>query len=128
MPTALDNGMRSPRKLLAAVVRKLVAALRPGRSSARFAPFAAALALVATACGGGEPTVITEPVTVTVTDGETAEEPSTTAEETTEAETGAAGVGDTITLHGNDDRLVMAVKLMEVVDPDESYDKGEFSF
>jgi hypothetical protein len=26
-PTALDNGIRSPRKLLAAVVRKLVAAL-----------------------------------------------------------------------------------------------------
>lgn len=25
MPTALDNGIRSPRKLLAAVVRKLVA-------------------------------------------------------------------------------------------------------
>jgi hypothetical protein len=30
MPTALDNGQRSPRKLLAAVVRKLVAALRQG--------------------------------------------------------------------------------------------------
>jgi hypothetical protein len=28
MPTALDNGIRSPRKLLAAVVRNLVAALR----------------------------------------------------------------------------------------------------
>jgi hypothetical protein len=28
MPTALDNGIRSPRKLLADVVRKLVAALR----------------------------------------------------------------------------------------------------
>jgi hypothetical protein len=27
MPTALDNGIRSPRKLLAAVVGKLVAAL-----------------------------------------------------------------------------------------------------
>jgi hypothetical protein len=31
VPSALDNGIRSPRKLLAAVVRKLVAALRqPG--------------------------------------------------------------------------------------------------
>jgi hypothetical protein len=28
MPTALDNGQRSPRKLLAALVRRLVAALR----------------------------------------------------------------------------------------------------
>jgi hypothetical protein len=27
MPTALDNGQRSPRKLLAPVVRRLVAAL-----------------------------------------------------------------------------------------------------
>jgi hypothetical protein len=27
MPTALDNGQRSPRKLLAALVRRLVAAL-----------------------------------------------------------------------------------------------------
>jgi hypothetical protein len=30
MPTALDNGQRSPRKLFAAVVRRLVAALRQG--------------------------------------------------------------------------------------------------
>jgi hypothetical protein len=29
MPTALDNGQRSPRKLLAAVVRRLIAALKP---------------------------------------------------------------------------------------------------
>jgi len=29
LPTALDNGIRSPRKLLAALVRRLVAAL-PG--------------------------------------------------------------------------------------------------
>jgi hypothetical protein len=29
MPTALDNGQRSPRKLLAAVVRRLVLALKP---------------------------------------------------------------------------------------------------
>jgi len=28
MPSALDNGIRSPRKLLAAVVRRLVAVLR----------------------------------------------------------------------------------------------------
>jgi hypothetical protein len=28
MPTALDNGQRSPRKLLAALVRKLVQAMR----------------------------------------------------------------------------------------------------
>ena len=28
VPTVLDNGIRSPRKLLAAVMRKLVAALR----------------------------------------------------------------------------------------------------
>jgi hypothetical protein len=28
MPTALDNGVRSPRALLAAVVRKLIAAHR----------------------------------------------------------------------------------------------------
>jgi hypothetical protein len=28
MPTALDNGIRSPRALLAAVVRKLVEALK----------------------------------------------------------------------------------------------------
>jgi hypothetical protein len=28
MPTALDNGQRSPRKLLAVVVRKLVEALK----------------------------------------------------------------------------------------------------
>jgi hypothetical protein len=28
MPTALDNGQRSPRRLVAAVVRRLVAALR----------------------------------------------------------------------------------------------------
>jgi hypothetical protein len=28
MPTALDNGIRSPRKLLAAAVRRLVASLR----------------------------------------------------------------------------------------------------
>jgi hypothetical protein len=34
----------------------------------------------------------------------------------------------TINLHGNDERLVMAVRLMAVVDPDESYDKSEFSF
>jgi len=30
MPTALDNGMRSPRRLLAALVRLLVASLRRG--------------------------------------------------------------------------------------------------
>jgi hypothetical protein len=29
VPTALDNGQRSPRKLLAAVVRRLVVALKP---------------------------------------------------------------------------------------------------
>jgi hypothetical protein len=28
MPTALDNGIRSPRKLLAVVVRRLVAAMK----------------------------------------------------------------------------------------------------
>jgi hypothetical protein len=28
MPTALDNGIRSPRRLLAAVVRRIVAALK----------------------------------------------------------------------------------------------------
>jgi hypothetical protein len=28
MPTELDNGQRSPRKLIAAVVRKVLAALR----------------------------------------------------------------------------------------------------
>ena len=30
VPTALDNGIRSPSKLLAAVVRRLLAALRAG--------------------------------------------------------------------------------------------------
>jgi hypothetical protein len=29
MPTALDNGTRSPRKLLSSVVRRLVLALKP---------------------------------------------------------------------------------------------------
>jgi hypothetical protein len=28
MPTALDNGQRSPRKLLAAVVRRLISSLK----------------------------------------------------------------------------------------------------
>jgi hypothetical protein len=32
MPTALDNGIRSSRALLAAVVRKLIAATRPDQS------------------------------------------------------------------------------------------------
>jgi hypothetical protein len=32
MPTALDNGIRSPRTLIAAVVRKLIATVRPDRS------------------------------------------------------------------------------------------------
>jgi hypothetical protein len=31
MPTALDNGQRSPRKLLATVVRRLLASIRPRR-------------------------------------------------------------------------------------------------
>jgi hypothetical protein len=30
MPSALDNGQRSPRRLLAALVRRLVASLRGG--------------------------------------------------------------------------------------------------
>jgi hypothetical protein len=30
MPTALDNGQRTPRKLLAALVRRLVASFRRG--------------------------------------------------------------------------------------------------
>jgi hypothetical protein len=29
VPTALDNGQRSPRRLLAALVRRLLAALKP---------------------------------------------------------------------------------------------------
>jgi hypothetical protein len=29
VPTALDNGQRSPRRLLAALVRRLVATLKP---------------------------------------------------------------------------------------------------
>jgi hypothetical protein len=81
------------------------------------------------ACAEGQ-TVRTEPVTVTVT--ETSDEATTEeaeATETTTAETeGEAGVGDAIELAGNDPGLVMRVTPLEVVDPDEDYDRSAYSF
>jgi hypothetical protein len=89
---------------------------------------AVALALATAGCGG-EQTVKTEPeaVTVTVTTQE-GDEPATEETTTQEAEEDAAGVGDAITLRGNEEGLEMAVTVLKVLDPDQGYDKGEFSF
>jgi hypothetical protein len=66
-----------------------------------------------------------EPVTVTAQAGTTEEE--NTGEDTT-TEQASAGIGDTITLHGNDEALEIAVTVKKVVDPDESYDRSTYGF
>jgi hypothetical protein len=60
-----------------------------------------------------------EPVTVTVQGGQTEGQATTEAEDTTteEAESGGAGIGDTIELAGSEDGASVAVTLMKVVDP-----------
>lgn len=91
----------------------------------------AALALGLTACAE-EQTVRTAPAaTVTVT---TEAADDTTTEEAEEAETTTAesdleaGVGDAIVLSGNDPGLVMRVTVLKVIDPDDDYDRGAYSF
>jgi hypothetical protein len=77
------------------------------------------IALTLAACASTETVKTTpEPVTVTVQGG-TTEETATGAEETTteEAESGGAGIGDTIELAGSEDGASVAVTVMKVVDP-----------
>jgi len=78
----------------------------------------AALTLVG--CASTETVKTTpEPVTVTVQSGQTEDQATTEAEDTTteEAESGGAGIGDTIELAGSEDGASVAVTVIKVVDP-----------
>jgi hypothetical protein len=92
-----------------------------------------ALAFFAAGCGGTA-TVKTEaePTTVTVT---VSEEPaaSTTEQTSTEeaappVDSGLAGVGDAITLHGYEQSLAIEVTVLKVIPNDMTYDKSQYSF
>jgi hypothetical protein len=94
--------------------------LRPGRNAV--ALFGAFAVLAVGACGGQ--TIKQEAETVTVTEAVTAggdttsEEPETATEE--ESDSGHAGIGDTITLHGYEEGEELQVTVKGLIDPAKS--------
>jgi hypothetical protein len=86
----------------------------------RFLTLALVAALTVVGCASTETVKTTpEPVTVTVQSGQTEDQATTEAEDVTteEAESGGAGIGDTIELAGSEDGASVAVTVLKVVDP-----------
>jgi uncharacterized protein YceK len=86
----------------------------------RFFTLALLIALTLAGCASTETVKTTpEPVTVTVQGGQTEDQATTEAEDTTteEADSGGYGIGDTIELAGSEDGASVAVTVMKVVDP-----------
>ena len=93
---------------------------RPMIRVVRSLMLALVIALPLAGCASTETVQTTpEPVTVTVQGGQTEDQATTEAEDTTteEAESRGAGIGDTIEVAGSEDGASVAVTVLKVVDP-----------